>query len=326
MFENLDGVPNSADSFLWADFAELRAVLHPDKAFSRGDLASIATRSTDIGRTMEGENAEDAEDIEAEPLRKPKFNYESKWKDIIDFIETRSNRIGAAYPFEVSEDRDTIQLVADRSTWGRRTYLALLLAASLRHIKRTRHHELTRAFEETCLAVFEKLMPIGAEIRATWAAGGAEAPYRGTLYQKMLLVANDLRVKPNFEEDDFKANDTGDGGIDLLAWHPMSDEQPGIPIAFAQCGCSRDDWRFKQLEASPAKHYSHLPVQHPWATYYFMPLDLRKSNGRWAYASDIGQAIIVDRLRLIRLMEQYNLAANAPAPQILDDALAAAIA
>lgn len=320
MLENMDGVPEKADPFLWADFAELRAVVHPDKAFSRGDLASIANRTSDTGKTTESTENE-GRIVVAEHVVKPKFDYEAKWEDLIAFVQTRSVRLGASYPFSVSENRDTLQLV-NSGDWAHRTYLTLLLAASLRHIKRTRHHELTRGFEETCFSVFSHLMPRGSEIRATWAGGGAEAPYVGTLFQKMKLIAADLRCTANFDVDDFKVSDTGDGGIDLLAWHPMTDTAPGIPIALAQCGCSREDWKFKQLEASPAKHFTHLPVMHPWSTYYFMPLDLRKGHGGWAYASDIGQAIIVDRGRLLSLMRQFDLGDFAPNVPLLAEALA----
>lgn len=320
MLENLDGVPDKADPFLWADFAELRAVVHPDKSFSRGDLASIANRSSDTGRSMAPLADDSGEGQPVDAAGKPKFDYESKWEDLIGFIETRSVRLGESYPFTVGADRDTLQLT-DRGDWSHRTYLTLLLAASLRHVKKTRHHELTRAFEETCFAVFRHLMPAGSEVRATWAGGGAEAPYTGTLFAKMKLIAADLRCTANFTEDDFKATDTGDGGIDLLAWHPMSDTAPGMPISFAQCGCSREDWKFKQLEASPAKHFTHLPVMHPWSTYYFMPLDLRKSHGGWAYASDIGRAIIVDRSRLLNLMRQFDLGGQAPNVPLVSEAL-----
>lgn len=320
MLENLDGVPEKADQFLWADFAELRAMVHPDKAFSRGDLSAIANRGRDTGRPTEGESVDSPESREP-----PRFDWERKWQDLILYVETRRGRLGDAYPFAVSDDRDTLEL-ANSGSWLHRTYLTLLLAGSLRHVVRSRHHELTRAFEETCFAVFRKLMPEGSEVRATWAGGGAEAPYQGTLFQKMQQIAADLRCTANFDQDDFKANDTGDGGIDLLAWHPMSDTAPGMPIALAQCGCSREDWKFKQLEASPAKHFTHLPVLHPWSTFYFMPLDLRKPHGGWAYASDIGQAIIVDRGRMLNLMRQYDLAANAPNIPLVQEVLEMSVA
>jgi hypothetical protein len=323
VLENLDGVPEKADPFLWADFAELRALVHPDRAFSRGDLASIAIRGRDIGNTTESSDVLDFSE-RARSHGKLKFDYESKWQDLVNFVETRRFRLGDIYPFKISADRDTLEL-QNVTSWPQRTYVTLLLAASLRHVKRVRHHELTRGFEEICLPVFRCLMPAGSEVRATWAGGGANAHYFGTLHQKMQQIAADLRCTANFEEDDFKPNDNGDGGIDLLAWHPMTDKAPGMPIAFAQCGCSREDWKFKHLEASPARHYTHLPVMHPWSTYYFLPLDLRKDHGGWAYKSDIGQAIIVDRSRLLNLMLQFDLGAHAPNLPLVAEAMELAI-
>ena len=300
MLENLDGVPNRADPFLWADFVELRALAHPDKACSRGDLVSVANRGPDLGN--------------------PKFDAWAKWQDLINFIETRRHRFGDHYPFTISSDRDTLQLNYVEG-WSHRTYLTLLLAASLRHISKRRHHELTRSFEQTCFFVFKGLMPPGAAVRATGAGGGPEAPYRGTLFQKMQQVAADIRCHPNFNQDDFKPTDTGDGGIDLLAWHPMMDTRAGMPISFAQCGCSSEDWRFKQLEASPAMHGHHFPVMHEWSTFYFLPLDLRSSQGDWACKADIGRAIIVDRWRLIGLMQQFDLGTHAPDLPLVKQAL-----
>ena len=58
---------------------------------------------------------------------------------------------------------------------------------------------------------------------------------------------------------------------------------------------------------------------HPWATYYFLPVDLRDTDGGWAYENDIGEAIIVDRLRMLRLATQFNLHAAIPALPLLDE-------
>ena len=300
MLERLDVPPAGADSFIWADYIELRALIHPDSCFSRGDLSGIERRNRDL--TGYG------------------FKVEERWRELADFVGIRKLEFKESYPFEVSDDEDTVSFSFD-GRQSQQTYLALLVASCMRNIADTRKSEIARVFEKICFEVFTKIMPAGSEIRATWANGGLEAPYVGTLYQKMQSIAQDLRCTPNFKERDFKKNDTGDGGIDLVAWHPMADERAGMPIAFAQCGCSRDDWRFKQLEASPSKHKGHLPAMHLWATYYFMPLDLRESDGDWAYKSDIGEAIIVDRLRLLRLIGQYDVYSQLPATDYVAEML-----
>jgi hypothetical protein len=301
MLQDVNVTPSKADPLFWADFVELRALIHPDWCFSRGDLAGLQQRNRDLGWGG--------------------FDVENRWRDISDFAGVRRLEFGDSYPFCVSDDEDTLTFEWDGRP-SQRAYLALLISACLRHIEDGRRGEITRAFEETSLSVFSRLMPSGSEIHATWAHGGMAAPYQGSLHAKMLQLANDLRCKPNFEARDFKANDSGDGGIDIVAWHPMADGRDSMPIAFAQCGCSKDEWRAKQLEASPAKHYRHFPVMHPWATYYFLPQDLRWSDGDWAYKSDIGQAIIVDRLRLLKLAEQYGLFPDFPATPFVDEVMA----
>lgn len=304
MLENLETPPSGSDAFLWCDFSELRALVHPDKCFSRGDLISLENRLNSLGGG---------------------FDAESKWRDIINFAGIRKLEFKADYPFSVSEDEDTLILDNDGSP-AQRLYIGLLISASMRHLPNVRKGEIARAFEETCFAVFSRLMPVGSEVRATWAGGGAAAPYKGSLYEKMVQIAGDIRCTPNIKPNDFKPNNRGDGGIDLIAWHGMDDEREGIPISFAQCGCSRDDWRFKQVEASWLMHHWKFPVMHPWANYYFLPLDLREFNGDWAYKSEIGSAIIVDRLRIMRLSEQYSLHTNLPLMPFIDEAVAMAYA
>lgn len=287
----------------WTDFAEIKALVHPDRCFTSGDLSGVARRAKDMGRG---------------------FEPAARWRDILNYIEIRRSAFGDAYPFEISHDKDTIA-VASNDSARHRLYLALLLASSLRTLAKDRRNGVARVFEEISFAVFSKLLPPGSEIRATWAGPGKAAPYEGTLFQKLTSLAADLRCTPNFAEADFSPADIGDGGIDIVAWHPMSDLRAGIPIAMAQCGCSRDDWEHKQLEAHPVKHSQRLPVMHPWANYYFMPLDFRRSDGDWAKKSDLAEVIIVDRLRILGLAEQLAVMHEMPALDYVDEALAAAI-
>ncbi len=300
MLQHIDVIPYGTDAFFWSDFAELRAIIHPDKCFSRGDLSRL------IEQNSERDNANDCE---------------KQWRSLIDFCGIRIQTFAGGYPFNISDDEDTLELDFS-DTPAQRLYLGMLIAASMRYLKNTRKGEIARIFEQTCFQIFSKLMPEGAEIRATWASGGLEAPYTGHLYEKMVAVAKDIRGFPNIKPTHFKENNSGDGGIDLIAWHPMGDERNGIPISFAQCGCSRNDWTFKQAEAAPFSHGTKFNVRHDWATYYFMPIDLREFDGEWAYESKIGKVIIVDRLRMLSLATQYSIHGALPAFDYVDEALA----
>ena len=64
------------------------------------------------------------------------------------------------------------------------------------------------------------------------------------------------------------------------------------------------------LEASPARLGAHMHTLHKWDTYYFMPLDLSiVVDGKmdWETLSDFGTAIVIDRLRFIRLADSLEL-------------------
>lgn len=67
MLQSLEIPPGAGDPFFWADFAELRALIHPDRCYSRGDLSSLSKRIRDTSRTRN-------------------FNDESRWRDLISFM------------------------------------------------------------------------------------------------------------------------------------------------------------------------------------------------------------------------------------------------
>lgn len=301
MLNNLESIPSN-DEFLWADFLEIRAMVHPDKAFSRGDLDSV---------------------MRAQPEEFNREQSSAKWRFGTDFIRQRINIFGDSYPFSLSEDGDTLTLENyDDLENIKKLYLSLLICANIKYIPQATRPIITRSFEMISLPIFTSLMPRGYYVYPNWAGGGANARYTGLLIEKYQAIARDIRCETTtFKPRDFKSRDSGDGGIDIVAWHPFGDERDAIPAAFVQCGCSKDEWRHKQLEPSYAKLGSKMPVTHPWASYYFLPQDLRWMDGDWAYKADIGGAILVDRLRLINLARENELIDALPPTPYVDDAV-----
>lgn len=294
--ERLDVIPDTSDIYLWADYFELRALAHPDKCYTRGEFSVLCQQLRSTGQPA--------------PL-----DAHETWRDAKEFIRNRAIIYVDAYPFTISgRDEDVFELPLRPFTEQENLYLTLLICANLRYAKRAGGHvqKLGRLFEECSLQVFKHIMPEGAEVHPAWAAAGAAARYTGTLPNKLRAIAADIRATPTFEDEDFEANDHGDGGIDMVAWHGLGDDRVAIPTALAQCGCSRTEWRTKHVAASPVMLRNKLNPSHPWATYYFMPLDLRKSDGKWAHKSDFGDAILIDRLRMISLSKKHNLAPHMP--------------
>ncbi len=327
ILHNLEIRPKSSDIYLWCDYIELRCLVHPDRRFSRGNLLELLDETVDLAApdsdiddaVAEDDDAgseADAGDGEAEvdsdaPAAHGmtlKDRNESKTADQFKNLAYRATIFGDAYPFEVDATGQELRL-RDIDTSLRKLYLQLLLSASLRLVPKTRRHELTEPFEKLSAQIFTCLMPAGWEVHQFGAKGATR--YKGHLYTRLKKLADDIRGRLEVERHHYKTNNSGDGGLDIVAWHPLgTDSRVGIPIALAQCGCTAEEWSLKSLEASPSMLGANLTTLHPWATYYFMPQDLVDGRGPkqdWQRRPSLSKSIVIDRLRLIALAIQYGV-------------------
>ncbi len=304
ILENLTALPKAGrDKFYrWCDYIELRCITHMDKRFSRDGLSEAIGESTDTemssfddsDSTVEADGVEeqDVPEADIDECYAAQYFRQLRWRQMV---------FENSWPFELDEHALEIQLKKTLS-FQHTLYLQLLISSSLSYCPKVRWLDLTRCFERISLEVFRRLMPDGSEVHAF---GSAESTrYRGHLYDRLLQLTRDVRGHLVLKKKDFAKNDVGDCGLDIVAWHGLGDKRKGIPIAFAQCGCTVDGWPNKMLEASPAHLAAHLHTMHDWATYYFMPLDLSDgSDGEmsWQQLSDFSKTIVIDRLRLIRL-------------------------
>lgn len=317
--------PNGSDLYIWCDYIELRCLVDKDRRLSRGrmqelldDTAQMYGEQTDADVVNPADAAPlpdgDSDDQDALDGLPPGGGHigtrnEMRVAGWFYNLAFRAKTFGDAYPFKLSADGQELEAL-QVDTPLRVLYVQMLMSASLRLVPKTRHDELTESFEETSHEIFKQLMPMGWEVHRFGAKGASR--YEGLLFEKLKALVMDLRGKLNLEAKDFKANDRGDGGLDLVAWHPMAgDERDGLPIALAQCGCTSDGdaWSKKSLEASPAKLGSHIHLLHRWSTYYFMPHDLTEATGTqidWQQRAKLTEAIVIDRSRLIRLAKLYG--------------------
>ncbi|MGH8052502.1 MAG: hypothetical protein ACREP4_01030 [Stenotrophomonas sp.] len=324
LFQQLSNPPKSSDLFLWCDYVEIRCLVHPDKRFSRQNLLeSLAELDAFALRDGEEEEVSDAEDDasleeggdgvelgdnageggDPFPISDRR---ESKLSSIYSQLGVRAELFQQEYPFQLDDSLQEIQLKDSFTSGGQGLYLQLLLSASLRLVALTRRAELTNEFENIAAEIFRGLMPLGWEVHQFGAKSAVR--YKGHLFNRLSTLAADWRGELALKKAHFKTRNSGDGGLDLVAWHPLgADGRVGVPLAAAQCGCTAEEWSLKQLEASPSK----LPirVQHPWATYYFMPQDLiGVIDGQydWQRRNDLAAAIVIDRLRIVRLARQFE--------------------
>ncbi len=327
ILQNLDARPKARDLYLWCDYVELRCLTNADHKFSRGNLLELIDETVELAPDSEAEDDADEDEAEGElagailaddggeegpaGVAAAADKYETKVADIFANLHFRASLFGDSYPFVLTDDAQELSL-RDSVPAFRQLYLQLLLSSSLRLVPKKRRKELTEPFEAFSTRIFQCLMPNGWEVHRFGAKGAVR--YKGNLYARLVKLAADLRGTLILNEAHVGKHNVGDQGLDIVAWHPLGDDaRVGIPIALAQCGCTAEEWSLKTLEASPAALGTHLHTHHPWATYYFMPQDLVVAVGEtkdWQQRKKLTSSVVLDRMRLIKLAEQYGLHAH----------------
>ncbi len=235
-----------------------------------------------------------------------------RWmEDVFRLLQSRAAMFGDIYPFEVASDSLSIEL--RERTDERLAYVFYLGCSSLRYVDKKTEGVLTKLFEAASADVLELLLPAPfvTDLFGT-ARGKRQSRFSGTLYQRIVALAKELNGKVVVAEVDFHPRDTADNGLDLVAWAPASDQQPGVLSFFGQCACGTG-WGAKQSEPSYLQRWHrfiHL-VSAP-TPLIFIPFAFRKIGGHW-YADGDVEIMLVDRLRALKVYaEQFSARGTVP--------------
>lgn len=263
--------PRDKDLHSLADFAELLCLLNPDRTCSR---ETISDQIRDVGDGR-------IEDVELD--------------DCFAHLAWRASAFEEHYPFTLNAER--VITAPDDLSSPKRLYVLLLICSNLPFFDK-RDGSLTDVFERISLLALKGIFPTTATVRAF---GKNSSEYKGAKYERINQLAQDLGGAGGCKPDTFRLKDTGDGGIDLVAWLQLDEfEKRNMPTALAQCACSRNDWSGKQTEISQTRLGSYIHASSPWMEILFMPHSFRDNHGCWAVLGDIGMTIILDRLRIIK--------------------------
>lgn len=269
-----------------ADFAELLCLLKPDRVLSADDLGDHLVDVCDEQRS-------------SRPLGDAFANM--AWRQVA---------FDAYYPFTVAPNQQSIT-APENLTVEQQIYVFLLLCANLPFIG-VPYNPLTDAFERLAYLALKRMWPAKAAIKTF---GKNNADYTGNKSERMRKLALDLGCRPTVEPAKFRPRDSGDGGIDLAGWLELDEHESENKLTcLAQCACSRTDWNSKQSEISRERIGKLFNPTAPWLEMLCIPICFRNNNGRWAFDADVGEIIMIDRLRLLRFIEPDDLAAIAPPP------------
>ena len=310
ILRGLDIKPRHSYPFLWADYVELLTLCGESSYFSRSNLEELQQEGGELQIDDEdGANLSSAmqDDI-----------ISNQWDEIKDKLLQRQSTV-TAWPFQFKGN--SLQSAFDTHNSAHRLYMVLLLASSLRLCPKSRVNEVSAALEEVAYLLFKYMLPKGWSVKPFGAHQTIAEGYTGPLRNKLEKLAVDIHGTLMKQVDDYDSRDTGDGGIDVVAWDSLGDDRGHMPVIFAQCGCSPRDWEHKQLSVTPAAIESHIATQHPGAAYYITPHDLSASNQKWERASHVAKVVVLDRRRLMYLAEHHSVLPNLPSWKFVDEAI-----
>lgn len=320
----LKALPKRYDGHVWADYIELLCITDQDGELTQAEIEFQLAKRKDVGEEYaepdtdfdgepdespedaararlaedEGNGAEEAEDFGSdEGLRDDRRG--ERVADIFKHLEYRAEVLGDAYPFELSPDGSTIALV-DNMLPARRLYLFLLLCANLRYVAKRRSPPLPRAFERLSVRAMRRLVPADAEVHL-FGKGEPGERYAGSLWVKIQTLAKDLCAEVTGKERDFPPRNTGDNGLDIVAWANHHDDQPARLLIFGQCACT-EEWVRKQRSSGPEVWASTIRMLAMPSNVVFIPHMFRDAQGLWHREADIHHSVLIDRFRLLRML------------------------
>lgn len=287
LIQDIDKVPNESShkKHYFCDYVEILALINNQDIISKSDVFDRFREAKDIDIDKDIDSQENSKNIPD--------TWDDKIDEWFDHIASRNEVFNNFYPFIV--ESNNIQL-KDPLTKHHELYIFLLLSASQKYIK---SNTLPKDFEKMSLIVLQNYLPESAK---SYIFGTSSDRYNGTLEKKIKKLAEDLKY--SLGSASFQKNNTGDGGLDLVAWLPFSKDinQNNMQIFLAQCATGKD-WKKKQHETKkiPEKYINFkTKVNHV----FFMPYDCRNVERDFSEESDISnETLFFDRVRILYLLE-----------------------
>lgn len=305
---SLGRLPREGLTYHWADYVELLCLANIDGEFSPDDLIERWKGQDDV---IPAEFAQGEEEPTDAPVIEPGAtkavvddHRHAKARDVFEHLGYRAGVFGADYPFELHGGQ--MKRLRRREGLGvrQRLYVFLLLGSLLRYVPRKRHSEITTPFERLVAEVLQHWLPDGSEVHVFGTSADPDGRYTGTMWEKINRLGSDIGEMVLLKEDAFNAADTGDLGLDVVAWLPLGDAHAGLPVYFAQATCELR-WKDKQHE-SGRNWESYLKQSAPRGNLLFIPYCFRKPTGDWFDAKWPTAAVIIDRQRLLWLVRNVD--------------------
>lgn len=298
----VETLPRGDASHVWADYIEVLCLADADHYFTQADLLGRLKSRRELGEGIPQSAIQDADDradgwLSEGESALPDERDESLVKGLFDHLQYRAAEFRRAYPFELNDRRDALHL-RKRLTQRHKLYIFFLLSACHERLLRN-GPSLLKQFEVVSRKALLRMLP---RLRVKlFGSGTTRNDYSGNKWTRICALAKDLCVNVKAKEDSFSKYDVGDAGLDLVAYFPFEDGASHVLVIFAQCACT-PAWKTKQFSSGSSRWSNILDFHVPPQNMLFIPYCLRESSGQWHEQHEISQTVMIDRVRLVRLL------------------------
>lgn len=297
------GVIPKTKPFQFADLAELLILVGEYSELSVADLSRIiAEGQADPDSLGEEETDASRRPDPSAPVGTRDHQYAS---ECFEHLRSRKKAFGRFYPFHF--DGRTLKLKPNL-TEPHRFYIFTLCCARLSSFPTAGglRQAAAKTFTELSAQVMADMLPSGSVVRIFDANSSDRANHYGNNLRKALKqLAVDLCEPPNLDAIE-EQETSGDAGLDLVGIFDLKDASRGHIALFGQCASQQDGWTHKTLEASPERLRSLIQFSHAPGNVLFMPVFYRKTTGTWVNQLHTGSCILMDRLRIVKLLSRRS--------------------
>jgi hypothetical protein len=279
--------------FQFADLAELMILVQLSGQVSKADLDTlINTGSLDSDPDGDGE---ELDQLGAQQV------HDRSSEDCFLQLDYRQGALDCAYPFNLD---DALLTARANITDAGYIYLFLLICSRLGSFSGEPgfHQDCAKTFTEVSAVALRASLNRSAEVYVFDAGSDDRAEYFHTdLRHALRRLATMMNASP-IEDLIEQQSSSGDGGLDLIAINRLGDTAKGVLAYFAQCAAQMTGWPKKTLEAK--RTTSFFSMGHEASNLLYTPVMYRKSTGRWVNDLFSHDCIIMDRVRILRALQE----------------------
>jgi hypothetical protein len=289
------------------DHMELRAICHIDKVISTGDILDIRKDNAAFDGT---EAAQDESNPEIYP-------HTASSDDMAIYIKQRlkyrRDNWGDIWPFDLQiSSRGHCTITFDREHAGAVLYTYFLLTLYAKYMLPNTANRYRNLFEIFCHSLAKNLFPqsSGWTVKQSGVDAQGEDAYEGNKIDKLKAISTDLFL--DSRPSNWLSSISGDGGVDLVAFHQLYDKRGCLPVVFMQCACSSDidELENKIWDACYTRLKSHLNLDVMHECFLFSPYDWCDLIQDRRFVVPNSDAVIFDRYRILKILREFDIDPN----------------